>query len=110
MADFEQQLGALLSNPALMQQLSAMAGAMGMGAAAPQNPTPPPQNSPLPFDPQTLLSIRQMMQSTRLEPRQQELLHALGAYLPGDRIQRLERAMQAAKLASMASNLNPQGR
>ena len=110
MTDFEQQLGSLLSNPALMQQLASMAGAMGMGAPGPQNPAPPPQNPPLPFDPQMLLSMQQMMQNTRLEPRQQELLHALGAYLPQDRVQRLEKAMQAAKLASMASNLHPQGR
>ena len=105
MADFEQQLNSLLSNPALMQQLSSMAGAMGMGA--PQSPSQNPQPS---FDPQMLQSLRQMMVGTRLEPRQQELLRALGAYLPPDRVRRLEKAMQAAKLASMASDPGSQGR
>lgn len=105
MADFEQQLNSLLSNPALMQQLSSMAGAMGMGAPQPRNQNPQPA-----FDPQMLQSLQQMMLGTRLEPRQQELLHALGAYLPPDRIRRLEKAMQAAKLASMASDPSGQGR
>ena len=103
MADLEQQLQGLLSNPALMQQLFSMANSIGI----PQPQTAPPQNGPssLPFDPAVVRQLQQVMTSARLEPRQQELLHALGAYLPSERIRRLEKAMQAAKFARFAAAL-----
>ena len=101
MADFNQQLQSLLSNPALMQQLSSMAGAMGIPAPGVQ--TPGASAAQTAFDPAMLAQVAAMMQQTRLEPRQQELLRALEPYLPGDRLQKLHRAMQAAKLAGAVS-------
>ena len=98
MADLEQQLQAMLSNPELMNQLFSMAGSLG----ASRNPPPSqPQAVPAsaPFDSGTVRNLMALMKRTQLEPRQAELLRALGGYLPADRIEKLRRAMLAAKIA-----------
>ena len=45
----------------------------------------------------------ELLRGTQIDQRQQSLLKAMGAYLPSDRIARLQRAMQAAKIARFAS-------
>ena len=101
MSEMEEKLNALLSNPQLMQQIASMAQAMG--SQAPQQP--PEQKPPaMPaLDPRLLQTVAQTMGQTGIDSNQKSLLHALSPYLSTNRVQKLERAMQAARLAGAAS-------
>ena len=101
MAELEQQRQSLLSSPELLNQLFSMAGSLNQ----PRQTPPAPQETAMPFDPAALSKLMELMRRTRLEPRQQQLLQALGAYLPGDRVRKLEKAMQAARIAKFAASL-----
>lgn len=126
MAEFEDKLNFILSNPALMSQIMSMAGSMGQSqpASPPQSPpsfqtsaqptgfTPQSQNSSggLPFDPAAMQGMMQLLKSTQIDQRQQNLIQALRGYLPEDRLQKLTKAMQASKIAKYASSALSQGR
>ena len=101
MAEFEEKLQSILSNPELMGQIMNMAGAMNQ-----QQPPPPPPPQPpagLPFDPGAMAGMMQMLKATQLEPKQLQLLQALRGFVPDDRLVRLEKAMQASLIAKFAS-------
>lgn len=101
MSEMEEKLNALLSNPQLMQQIASMAQAMGS-----QAPQQPPEQTPsaMPaLDPRLLQTVTQTMGQTGIDSNQKSLLHALSPYLSTNRVQKLERAMQAARLAGAAS-------
>lgn len=101
MAEFEDKLNSILSNPQMMQQIMSMAGSFGQQQSAP----PPPQStSQLPFDPAAMQGMMELLRGTQLDQRQQNLLNALGAYLPREKIIRLQKAMQASKVAKYASS------
>lgn len=107
MAEFDDKLNAILSNPEIMGQIMSMAGAMGQSQQAPPAPPPQPQpqtNGGLNLDPAMIQSAMALMQNTQIDPKQQNLIQALHGYLPDDRLQKLEKAMQAAKLAKFASS------
>lgn len=100
MAEFDDKLNAILSNPEIMGQIMSMAGAMN------QSQSPPPPQKPGPgmgIDPAMLTGMMDMMRSTQIDPRQQNLIRALHGFVPDDRLQKLEKAMQAAKIARFAS-------
>lgn len=103
MSELEEKLSALLSNPQLMQQISAMAQAMGQTPMS--QPVPKPQaQSPVPaMDPRMLQAISGALQGSSVDQEQQELLHALSPFLSPVRISKLERAMRASKMAGFAS-------
>ena len=107
MADMEEKLSAVLNNPQLMQQIMTMAQSLGQQATpSPQpQPTPPPQEASVPSlpDPAMLQKLAGLAASTGTDSQQKALLSALGPYLSRDRIHRLEKAMQAAKMARLAS-------
>ncbi|MBR2889664.1 MAG: hypothetical protein IKC09_05250 [Oscillospiraceae bacterium] len=97
----EEKLGAVLSNPQLMQQIMTMAQSMGTQTQAPVQEASPPG---LPeFDPGLLRTLSGVMGQTGVDRNQKALLQALNPYLGKDRLNRLERAMRAAKLARVAS-------
>ena len=100
MSELEQRLNAMLSNPQLMQQIASMAQAMG-GETQNQPPEPkePPSAAGPSFDPKLI----QAMGQTGIDSNQKQLLQALSPYLSTYRVQKLERAMHAAKLAGAAS-------
>lgn len=107
MSEMEEKLGAILSNPQMMQQIMSMAQAMN--ASAP--PQDPPQRSQemaaspqLPMDPRMLQSLAGMAQRSGVDQNQQTLLKALRPYLSQNRVSKLERAMRAAKMAGLASS------
>ena len=104
MSELEERLNAVLSNPQLMQQIASMAQAMGGDS---QNKTPEPVEQPASvisgFDPKLLQTLAQTMGQTGIDRNQKSLLHALSPYLSSYRVQKLERAMQAARLAGAAS-------
>ena len=102
MEDLQAQLGAIMNDPAMMEKLMAMA--QNFSAAS---PPPEPEQQP-PFDPAMLQRLSGLMGQTGIDPNQKGLLSALRPYLSGYRIDKLEKAMRAAKLARLASGfLNP---
>ncbi len=102
MDDLESKLGAILSNPGLMQQIMALAQNFGQGAPAPE---PPPQEPVPNVDFTAIQKLAGLTAGSRLSKNQQNLLLALRPYLSHRRIDRLEKAMQAAKLAGLATSL-----
>ena len=102
MEGMEDKLGAILNNPQMMQQIMSMAQSLGSHPIAPQQETPPP-SSPTEFDPAMLQKIMGIAGQLKADPHQQALLCALKPYLSGNRIEKLEKAMRAAKLANVAS-------
>lgn len=103
MAEFEDKLHSILSNPELMGQIMSMAGNLN------QPPPPPPKQSAMPFDPGAMAHMMQMLQATQLEPRQRNLIQALRGFVPDDRLIRLEKAMQASLIAKFAAAAMNQG-
>lgn len=102
MAGLEEQLNAVLNNPQMMQQIMSMA----------QNFAPPAESPPQPaaslpsIDPDMLQKLSGLMSQTGgADKNAQFLLKALRPYISGHRITKLEKAMQAAKMARLATNL-----
>lgn len=102
MENMEDKIGSILGNPQMMQQIMSMA--QSLGQSQPQ-PEPPPQPAPtLPdIDPAMIGKVMNLAGKTNIDRNQQALLKALGPYLAAQRIQKLEKAMRAAKLANLAS-------
>ena len=103
MAEMDDKLGAILNNPAMMQQIMSMAQSLGQQAPPPQ-PEPPPG-----FDPSMIQNLMQLSTQTGIDNNQQALLTALNPYLPHQRLNKLEKALRAAKLARLASTFLNQG-
>lgn len=101
MSELEEKLGAMLSNPQLMQQISSLVQAMGQPSPSPPPPTPPQQ--PSEPDLSQLQGLASLLQSNRIDTNQQALLRALSPYLSPWRVGKLERAMRASKMAGLAS-------
>ena len=115
MDDFEGKLNTIMANPDMMAQIMSMAQQLGGG----QPETPPPQAPPLPdlsavpamgdLDMATISKLASVAGSASIDKNQQGLLHALRPYLANERINKLERAMRASKIAGIASNLLSSG-
>ena len=103
MEGMEDKLGAILNNPDLMQKITAMAQSLSPTVSQPAAKEPP-QAPGIGIDPAALQRIAGMMGSMGVDKHQRALLSALNPYLSRDRIQKLENAMRAAKMASLAAN------
>ena len=104
MENLEQQLGAVLGNPEMMQQIMAMAQALGTSNPEPQPQEPPPPPPPMPdIDIGLIKKISGLAGQGSIDKDQQALLKALTPYLTGRRIHKLENAMRAAKMARLAA-------
>ena len=72
-------------------------------------PPPPPPKAPAlfdaPIDPSLLSKIAGLMQRGSIDQDQMQLLKALRPYLSGQKLQKLERAMHAARMAGIASDV-----
>lgn len=102
MDEMEDKLGSLLNNPQLMQQIMSMAQSLG----GPQQTVEPPKPEPLPgIDLAMIQKLSSIAGKSGIDHREQALLRALEAYLTGDRVTRLEKAMRAAKMAKLATGL-----
>lgn len=105
MEDMEQKLGAILGNPEMMQKIMSMAQSLGQQPAAPSPEEEPQVKSPgADMDPAAIQKIIALANQTGIDRNQQALLKALGPYLSGQRITKLEKAMRAAKLAKVAAS------
>ena len=113
MDDLESRLGSMLSNPELMQQVMSLAQSLGQGTPGSEsNPAfHPASGNPFgDLNPAMLAQIAGIAAKTSVDQNQRRLLSALSPYLPGNRIQKLEKAMRAAKLARFASDALNQGK
>lgn len=99
MEDMESQLGAILGNPQMMQQIMSIAQNFQSETEA----KPPPAESGPEIDFAMVQKLTSLIGKTGIDGQQRALLQALSPYLSGQRIHKLEKAMRAAKLAGMAS-------
>ena len=102
MEGMEDKLGAILNNPQLMQQIMAMAGSLSSPQPEEKKTEPTPVIPD--FDPVMIQKLMNIAGQMGVDSNQRTLLAALTPYLSNGRIQRLEKAMRAAKLASLASS------
>jgi hypothetical protein len=100
----EDKLGAILNNPQLMGQIMSMAQSLGQNDTSPK-PQPSPPSPGLDFDPGLIQKIASMAGQSKIDGNQQALLRALNPYLSGRKVEKLERAMRAAKMARIATSL-----
>ena len=125
MEGMEEKLGAILSNPEMMNTIMSMAKALGQSQPQPeqaqqsqasvpqqkQNPpqakqSQPPQKATPPSgrnELEMISRISALSQQTGLDRQEQALLKALNPYLSRDRLSKLEKAMHAAKMARFAT-------
>jgi hypothetical protein len=103
MGDIEDKLNTILSNPAMMQQIMALAQSMGQDEQKNTN-IPLPDSAPE-IDLGMIQRLSGLAQSTGVDKNQQVLLNALCPYLSRDRIGKLEKAMRAAKMAKLATGI-----
>ena len=105
MDELERALRAVLDDPAQLQELRALAGSLGLGqpdAAAPQEAAVPP----MPVQETVSLpepAAAMLRQAGKADKKQEALLLALKPFLRKDRQSKIDRALQAARLASLAS-------
>lgn len=109
MSELDEELNSILSNPQMMQQIMSLAQSMSQSAGQPEQPLKAAQPSDS-FGNQamnlSLLSkLSNIMERGSIDKNQQSLLKALGPYLSREKIQKLERAMYAAKMAGIASEV-----
>jgi len=120
MAEFDDKLNSILSNPEAMSQIMQLAQSLGGGGGAPGSqsggPTPPPpqQAAPPPMggggdllssltgglDPRLLSRLLPLIQELggKRDSNARNLLYALRPYLRSDRQEKIERALQLARL------------
>lgn len=125
MSEFDEKLNALLSDPDRMAQIMQLAQTLSGGASDPGQPEPqrsaerPPQTAPPPFqaaqtpppsdlfsslagslDPKLLIRLLPLVQELGSDSSSgaRALLYALRPYLKAERQDRVERALQLAKL------------
>lgn len=103
MDDLESKLTSVMNNPEMMAKIMSLAQNLNQ-TEAPSKPET--EKSPVgDFDPAILQRLSGLAKNTGVDKNQQTLLKALSPYLSRQRIQKLEKAMRAAKMASMAGLL-----
>ena len=102
MSEMEEKLGAILSNPQMMQQIMSMAQAMSPPPEAKTEQPPEPAPPALP-DFSVMQKLAGMTRQSGIDKNQQALLRALSPYISRERSAKLEKAMRAAKMARLAS-------
>ena len=105
MDGMEEKLNAILGNPQMMQQIMSMAQAMGKQEEPVQKEEPKQEQQSIGsgLDMATIQKLSNIARQSGIDRNQQNLLKALRPYLSKERISKLEKAMRAAKIASIAS-------
>ena len=118
MAELNDMLNGILSNPQAMQQIMALAQSMGLQGqngppqqAAPPTPAapsaPPPQLPQLSQQPDPAQLIQGFLQLSRQsggDERQLALFQAIKPFIRPDRAEKLDRAIQVARISRLAGN------
>ena len=104
MAEFEDKLNSILSNPDAMAQIMQLAQSFS-GNGEPPPPPPPPRQEPLPgalggMDPGLLMKLLPLVQELGggQDSHARQLLYALSPYLKPERQAKVDRALQLARL------------
>ena len=103
MEDFEHAIQGVLNNPEMMEKIMGMAQTLGLGDPPPSGEGSDPE-APAP-DPAMASKLSGLLGQSSIDSDQQNLLKALTPYMSGERISKLRRAMQAARLAELASSM-----
>ena len=105
MEGLEQLLQGVLSDPEAMQKIMGLAQSLGSKNATPsEEDVPASQTSPVP-DLSALKELSGIVEKAQIDSRQQALLNALSPYMSSQRIRKLQRAMQAARMAELAREM-----
>lgn len=104
MDDLQQQISSVMNNPAMMQQIMSLAQSLGQDTAAAPEPA---AEASLPggVDLSMIQKLSGFAQKSGIDQNQKALLQALRPYISSQRVQKLERAMRAAKMAGFATTL-----
>ena len=113
MAEFDEKLNSILSNPDAMSQIMQLAQSLG-GGGPQQSESPPPPAPPPPsggggdllsslaggLDPKLISRFLPLIQELggQWDSNARNLLYALRPYLKSDRQEKIERALQLARL------------
>lgn len=103
MGEMEEKLNSILSDPQAMQRIMSLAQSLGPPPNQKSEPAEPPSDSLPQIDVGMLQKLSGLAQQGSIDKDQRSLLRALGPYLSRQRIEKLEKAMRAAKIARMAS-------
>lgn len=106
MENFQEQMNSILQNPEMMGRIMSMAQALSseQSDAPPSQPQEPSFSMPE-IDLATIQKLSGFIGQSNIDKNQRSLLNALSNYLDHTRIAKLEKAMRAAKLATLASSL-----
>lgn len=103
MDDLDSKLESILGNPQIMEQIMNIAGQVGGNSeVSPHDSKQPEQPAPI-VDSGSLRNLSNLLGNTSIDKNQQALIRALAPYVGAQKTGKLERAMQAAKMAQMAS-------
>ena len=104
MDDFNEKLNSVLSNLQLMQQIMSMAQSMNSAQPAPEKQEPKDSGAQSQgLDPAMISKMVSLARDSGIDSNQRALVRALGPHVSKAKIEKLERAMRAAKLAEKAS-------
>ena len=102
MGDFEDKLASVMNNPEMMAKIMEMAQALG--GTSPETPPEPEISSGFPeIDLGMLKKLSGFVHQGNIDAQEKTLLQALNPYLSHRRLQKLENAMRAAKMAKFAA-------
>lgn len=105
MSEMDDRLNAILGNPQMLQQIMALAQSLNSSPQAERPQASAQSVNHSVINPSFLNRISSVMQKSNIDNNQQSLLKALSPYLSRSKIQKLERAMFAAKIAGVASEM-----
>lgn len=108
MADMNEMLSGILSNPQAMESIMAMAKSLGQQQSQSAPAPTPPGADPV----QLMQSLLQLSRNMSGDERQIALFQALKPFVRPDRAERLDRAIQVARISRLAGralqSLGPQ--
>ena len=100
MNGLEETIGQVLKDPQLMEKLMTMAQSLGAAQTEATQASSPAPSAP---EPGLIQALAGAAANSGVDPEQRALLRALEPYVSRERTRKLERAMEAARMATFAS-------
>lgn len=111
MDDLQSKISAIFSSPESMEQIRNLAQSLALGGEEPQAAAPVSQQQAepqLPMDPRIMQVMTRAMSEFSKPSEASTLLGALRPYLSQERISKVDRAMNIARLAKIARTIIPE--
>lgn len=112
MSELESKINNILDNPEAMKKIMSLAQSLNLQTGEQPNhqqqekQSKETNTSTFPdIDPSMLQKITGLTKQTGIDKNEQALLRALSPYLSRERINKLEKAMRAARMARIASSM-----